>query len=88
MCERGFEIVIEQYRKNAYSQAVEDFFTSFEDCEFHSYELLAALADIFQKRGLDEIAIHLSQASESVPLNSEALPQFRITDRSDVKQSQ
>ncbi|GAX45960.1 hypothetical protein NIES4075_69810 [Tolypothrix sp. NIES-4075] len=88
MSQADFEKIIDDYRKNAYSQAVEDFFTAFELCEFHSYELLYALSDIFQKRGLDEIATYLSHAAESIPLNSEALPQFKITARLDEEQSQ
>ena len=84
----NFQALIDNYRRNAYSGAVEDFFTAFEDCEFHAHELLSGLADVFQKRGLDEVATYLSHAAESIPLNSESLPQFRITARSDEGQTQ
>ena len=68
MSEADFEDLINGYRKQAYTRAVEDFLSAFEACEFTCDELLFALSDIFTHRGLDEIASHLDSAAQLVPL--------------------
>ena len=68
MSEADFENLIDSYRKQAYTRAVEDFLTAFEACEFHSYEMLFALSEAFKKRGLDEVASYLDNAAQLVPL--------------------
>ena len=68
MSEADFEDLINDYRRQAYTRAVEDFLNAFEACEFGCEELLFALSDIFTHRGLDEIANHLDSAAQLVPL--------------------
>lgn len=67
MSEVNFQDLIDGYRKEAYTRAVEDFLNAFLACEFHSYELLFALSDAFKKRGLNEIASHLDSAAQAIP---------------------
>lgn len=67
MSEADFENLIDSYRKQAHTRAVEDFLSAFLACEFHSYELLFVLSDAFKKRGLDEVAKHLNSAAQLVP---------------------
>lgn len=67
MSEVDFENLIDSYRKQAYTRAVEDFLSAFLACEFHSYELLFALSDAFKKRGQYEVASHLDSAAQVIP---------------------
>ncbi|MGI2908960.1 hypothetical protein [Tolypothrix sp. VBCCA 56010] len=64
---KNFENLIDDYRKEAYTRAVEDFLTAFEACEFHHDEFLFGLSDAFKKRGLNEIASYLDSAAQVIP---------------------
>lgn len=78
MTEGDFERILDDYRKNAYTNAVEDFVTAFELCEFHSDELLFALADAFKKRGFaEEVATQLEGLAQSMPLDENGNASFR-----------
>lgn len=67
MSQSNFQDLIDSYRKEACTRAVEDFLNAFLVCEFHSDELLFALSDAFKKRGQYEVAKHLDGAAQIVP---------------------
>jgi hypothetical protein len=65
-----FKDLIDDYRAQIYTSIVEDFLSAFEACEFHSDELLFALADAFKKRGQCKVVECLNNAAQVVSIHN------------------